>query len=176
MKRIWIMNHYATDTFFDRGGRHYCFAKYLREKGYDVTVFCASTVHNTKINVDTAGKNYKVDEVDGIPYIFVKTPEYQGNGLARVKNMIDFYIHLFPASKAVAKEWRKPDVILASSVHPLTLEAGIRIAKKMRVPCVCEIRDLWPESIVAYKKMSKKIQLSRLYISWKSGCIKMRMS
>ena len=41
-------------------------------------------------------------------------------------------------------------MIYASSVHPLTLVAGLQMAKHFGVPCVCEVRDLWPESIVAY--------------------------
>lgn len=156
MKKIWIMNHYATDTFFDRGGRHYYFAKYLMEKGYDVTIFCASTVHNTDKNIEIKEGLYKADEVDGIPYVFVKTPSYTGNGMKRIKNMIQFYINLFPVAKKVGRETGKPDVILASSVHPLTLVAGIQIAKKRKIPCVCEVRDLWPESIVEFGNMSRK--------------------
>ncbi|KSV58806.1 glycosyltransferase family 4 protein [Acetivibrio ethanolgignens] len=156
MKTIWIMNHYATDTFFDRGGRHYYFAKYLIKKGYDVTIFCASTVHNTDKNIDTGEKKYKEDTVDGIPYVFVKTPSYQGNGISRIKNMISFYIQLFPVTKKFIKKNKRPDIILASSVHPLTLLAGIWIGKRLQVPCVCELRDLWPEAIVKFSNLSKK--------------------
>jgi len=28
-KKVWILNHYATNTMLDHGGRHYWFAKYL---------------------------------------------------------------------------------------------------------------------------------------------------
>ena len=153
MKTIWIMNHYATDTFFDRGGRHYYFAKYLIRKGYDVTIFCASTVHNTNNNIEIKHEKYKKQEINGINYVFVKTPSYEGNGLQRIKNMFFFYLNLFPVVKHIKE---KPDVILASSVHPLTLVAGIQIARKMKIKCICEIRDLWPESIVEYNGMSKK--------------------
>ena len=122
-KNIWIWNHYATNTFFDRGGRHYWFAKYLLEAGYKPTIFCASTVHNSdnKIEVETT---YKLDEVDGIPYVFVKTPPYQGNGLSRLKNMYTFYRKLFAVSRSYAQKFSNPDLILASSVHPLTLVGG----------------------------------------------------
>ncbi|MEW8965925.1 glycosyltransferase, partial [Staphylococcus arlettae] len=56
----------------------------------------------------------------------------------------------------------RPDIILASSVHPLTLVAGIYIAKKFKVPCISEVRDLWPESIVAYGILKEKNLLSRI--------------
>lgn len=154
-KNIWIWNHYATNMFFDRDGRHYRFAKYLREAGYNPTIFCASTIHNTDNAVKISQGIYKTDMIDGIPFIFVKTPPYQGNGLARIKNMLTFAHRV----KRVAKKLpsvQKPDVILASSVHPFTCIAGILTAKTLGVPCIVEIRDLWPESIVAYQNRSRK--------------------
>ena len=33
-KTVWIMNHYASHMLFDKGGRHYWFAKYLDRAGY----------------------------------------------------------------------------------------------------------------------------------------------
>lgn len=158
------MNHYATNTFFDHGGRHYYFAKYLMREGYDVTVFCASTVHNSDKNIEVPSGKYTVDFVDGIPYVFVKTPSYTGNGKKRIQNMFSFYRNLFPVTKSYGKETGWPDVILASSVHPLTLVAGIKIAKRLGIPCICEIRDLWPESLVAYGILkSKSIITNILY-------------
>ena len=64
--------------------------------------------------------------------------------------MIDFYRNVKKAAKEYAAQHGKPDVIFASSVHPLTLVAGIQLAKQFGVKCVCEVRDLWPESIVVY--------------------------
>jgi glycosyltransferase involved in cell wall biosynthesis len=34
--------------------------------------------------------------------------------------------------------------------------AGIHFAKKLKVPCIVEVRDLWPESIVEYMRYSKR--------------------
>lgn len=147
-KTIWIWNHYATNMFFEKGGRHHWFGRHLVKKGYNVKIFCASTIHNSEEEVDTKGRTYFTDFSDGIEYVFIKTPKYTGNGKARIKNMYAFYKELFPVSKEIAAKDGDPDVILASSVHPLTLIAGIKIAKKMGIPCVCEVRDLWPESLI----------------------------
>lgn len=156
MRKIWIFNHYATNMFFDKGGRHHFFAKYLIQKGYDVTIFCASTIHNTDKNLKIVWGKYKEDQVDGIPYVFIKAPEYKGNGIKRVKNIVRFYLNLFPVTKEIAKRSGIPDVILASSVHPLTLLAGIQIGRKIGIPCVCEVRDLWPASIVEFGNISER--------------------
>lgn len=53
------------------------------------------------------------------------------------------------------KKEGKPDVLIASSVHPLTLLAGLSLKKKYSIPCVCEVRDLWLESIVSYGQTKK---------------------
>lgn len=161
-KNIWIWNHYATHMFKDQGGRHYWFAENLIKEGYNPTIFCASTVHNSNENIDTGNNKYTSDTVNGIPFVFVKSPSYEGNGKQRIKNMIFFYKNLFPVAKEYAKRNGKPDIILASSVHPLTLVAGIKIAKKFGIPCVCEVRDLWPESIVAYGALKRSSIIAKI--------------
>ena len=153
--KIWILNHYATDMYFDGTGRHQGFAKYLIKDGHDVKIFCASTVHNSDINVDTEGKKYiELIGQDQVPYVMVKTSNYVGNGKQRIKNMVEFYLKIFGVMKEEVNKNGKPDVILASSVHPLTLVAGIQFAKKIKCPCICEVRDLWPLSIVEYSNIS----------------------
>lgn len=62
----------------------------------------------------------------------------------------------------MVKNYDKPDVIFASSVHPLTLLAGIKIAKKLGVKCICEVRDLWPESLVEYEIIPRNHILTKL--------------
>ena len=162
MKKVWIWNHYATNMFFDQAGRHYWFSNYLIENGYKPTIFCASTNHFSDKNIDTKGKKYCVDSVKDIPFVFVNTPDYKGNGRKRIINMLAFYRNLFHVAKEYARLNGKPDVILASSVHPLTLVAGIKIAKKFGIPCICEVRDLWPESIVAYGSLKRNSVIAKI--------------
>ncbi len=160
--KIWLWNHYATSMFRDHAGRHYWFAQQLAARGYDTAVFCASTFLNSDEMIDTQGRACVVQESDGVPFVFVKTPPYRGNGMARVKNMLAFYRNLYPAAREYTRQTGKPDVILASSVHPLTMLAGIRIARKLGVPCICEIRDLWPEAIFAFGRAKENSLLGKL--------------
>lgn len=164
-KRIWLWNHYATEMYKNHAGRHYWFAENLIKKGYDAAIFCASTYHNKAEYIDTGNRKYRIDSVDNIPFVFVKTTPALGNGMARVKNMVLFYFNLFPAARAYAKIKGKPDVILASSVHPLTMAAGIKAARKLKVPCICEVRDLWPEAIFAFNKARENSLLGRLLVA-----------
>lgn len=159
-KTIWILNHYATEMAFQHGGRHYYFAKYLLEEGYNVRVFCASVLHGSqKDAVDLQGYVSKEMVVDGIPFVFVKTRKYQGNGFSRVLSMFDYYFNV----KKASKQYPQPDVIIGSSVHPLACVAAILLSKRYQCKNIVEIRDLWPESIVAYSsKWSQKNPIIKL--------------
>lgn len=162
--KIWLMNHYASNMYRDKAGRHYWFAQQLMKQGYGVTVFCSTTLVNGEELLNTGKDKLAVKNADDIPFVFVKTVPAQGNGIKRVENMGLFYKNLFPATKSYAMKYGKPDVIVASSVHPLTMVAGIQIAKKMKIPCICEIRDLWPEAIFSFGKTTEKSLLGRILI------------
>ena len=145
-KKIWLWNHDATRMFADKGGRHFWFAKKLKERGYEPVVFCANINHFNGQERPVEGL-YDIDESDGIPFVFIKTTPYSGNGISRVKNWMSFRRGLHRSYKKLAAHFGKPDVIIGSSVHPLTVVAAIEVSKKLKVPCIGEIRDLWPEAI-----------------------------
>lgn len=146
----------------NQGGRHYWFAENLVREGYEVTVFCANTYHNRIEYIDTGNKRYALDVINNIPFVFVKTRIALGNGLDRIKNMFLFYHNLFPVTKEYVRLKGRPDVIIASSVHPLTLVAGIKVAKRFGVPCICEVRDLWPEAIFYYSRIKENSLIGKL--------------
>lgn len=151
-KNVWILNHFATDMFFSKGGRHYWFAKYLKYMGYNPVIFSCNSKHgvlDTWFSKDDLYFEEK-EELTDIPFVIVKSSLYRGNGKDRILNMIRFYINVQKAAKEYAKTHEKPDVIYASSVHPLTLVAGINLARYFKVKCICEVRDLWPLSLVEY--------------------------
>jgi glycosyltransferase involved in cell wall biosynthesis len=161
-KKIWLWNHYATDMYKNQGGRHYWFAENLINNGYGATIFCANTYHNKTEYINTGEKKFVTDVLNNIPFVFIKTTTALGNGFDRVKNMGLFYLNLFSVARQYAKINGKPDVIIASSVHPLTMVAGIQIAKRMNVPCICEVRDLWPETIFMGGRLNEKSIFGRL--------------
>lgn len=124
-------------------------------------------IHSDDV-IDTGKKKYCVKNDENTTFVFVKTPTWSGNGAARVKNWIAFYRYLFPTSREYSKEHGRPDIIIASSVHPLTMIAGIKIAKKMKIPCICEVRDLWPEVILDLEKL-KRIMIVLWVIPYLKG-------
>ena len=98
------MNHYATNQYTARAGRHFWFAKELKRRGYDVSVFCATTFLESEEEIDTNGNIFTVKKTADIPFIFVKTVVSRGNGIDRLKNMALFYRNLFPTTECYAKK------------------------------------------------------------------------
>lgn len=154
MKKVWIVNHSAIPPELGGLNRHYYFSKYLSAKGYDIRIITASKIHNTAVNI--IGKHeksiFKEKQFGEVVYTYVKTSDYRGNGLSRVINLIQFPWRLMRHYKKLDR----PDIIYASSPSPFAAFIAVSIAKKLKIPVIVEIRDLWPESIVAYRRASRR--------------------
>lgn len=156
--KIWLINQYNMPPEYGHLNRHFNFGKYLKKLGHEPTVFVGSFLHNTKIQMiedDSLIKRY--ENVD-YPYYFVKTCDYSSSKLKRIYAMHEFYKNLIKAVRL----FEKPDVIIGSSAHPLAALAAIKLGKKYKCQSIVEVRDLWPESFVAYGIISKKNPLLRL--------------
>lgn len=161
-KKIWILNHYATTTFLSKGGRHYWFAENLINQGYEPVVICSSFLHKGTENLIKDSKKLKIEYSDKIPFVFLKTDEYIGNGKTRIKNMFQYFWQILRNYKKIEKKFGKPDVIIGSSVHPLACLAALIIGNKYKIKKIIEIRDLWPETLLTMGIIKGKTLLSWL--------------
>jgi len=143
---IWLINHYAVPPKYYPLARQTYFAKYLMALGHTVTIFAASTVHNSDKNLIAGKERWREETVDGVRYVYIKCLDYQGNGLRRIYNMCEFAWKL----AGVCKKFPRPDAVVATSMPPMSCAAGVRLARKYHCRAVAEIADLWPEGIVAY--------------------------
>ena len=158
---VWIVNHYAIPPSMGGLVRHYYFSKYLQKKGHTVKIFTSSKIHNTDINMIKDKSLYREEMEDGVEYTFVRSRDYKGNGIDRIVNMIDLPFKMWKTMKQFWKK-KKPDVIYTSSPDLFVAFFALLFGKRHRVPVVVEIRDLWPESIVVYNKMSKRNLIIRV--------------
>jgi len=92
-------------------------------------------------------ENIVKKNVDGVNFTWLKVPNYAGNGLARIKSMITFGAKVLFSDPVSVLGLKKPDLIIASSVHPFHLLGAIRWARKYKVPVFFEVRDPWPLSL-----------------------------
>lgn len=144
--KIWLINHYAVPPQYYPLARQNYFAKYLMRAGHEVTIFAASTVHNSDLNLIEDDTPYREDVVDGVHYVLIRCKGYQGNGVSRILNMFEFARKL----PGVCNQFPRPDAIVATSMPPMSCAAGIKLARKYGCRGIAEIADLWPESLIAY--------------------------
>lgn len=156
-KTVWIFNHYAEPPQYETRVRNNVMAKYLMRAGYDVTIFGASTIHNTDINLITDGSPYIRREYDGLKFVHINVPGYSGNGLSRKLNLLAFPYRLWKYTKRLGE---KPDVIV-NDLDVMAMDFPFMIAKRYRVPIITEVRDLWPESIIEYGLLKRNSLLAK---------------
>ena len=163
---IWILNHYAITPDMPGGTRHYDFGKELVKRGYRVTIF-ASSFHYLQRKELKLKKNeeYKVENVNGINFVWIKTFSYQKNDWRRVLNMISYMWQSYWIGRKINKrnlDIKKPDVIIGSSVHLLAVLSAYFLSKYHKAKFVMEIRDLWPQTLIdvgAFKKNSSIVKI-----------------
>ncbi|MDR1183828.1 MAG: glycosyltransferase [Coriobacteriales bacterium] len=150
MKNIWIFSVFSAPPEYEMRYRTSKMAQELVKGGDKVTIFASSAIHNTDINLIEDKAPYIVKTYRGIDYVFVRCSSYHTNGADRVLSLVQFYFRL----RKVIRGFDKPDCIIAESPYPTVAHSGILAARKFRVPCISEIRDLWPESIIDYQGQS----------------------
>lgn len=143
---LWILNHFAQEPGGSGGTRHYSLARHLVDHGWSSTIIAASVELNTGRQRLTDGENAKKVNYDGVPFLWVRTPQYEGNGSSRILNMLAYSFRALLLS--TTKSLPRPDIIIGSSVHPFAAWSGAILAKRYGVPFVFEVRDLWPQTLV----------------------------
>jgi glycosyltransferase involved in cell wall biosynthesis len=144
--RVWLVNHYALPPSEPGGTRHYALARELMRNGHDVTIIASSFSHATKLQLScTQGRWCSEQELGGVPFLFLRVPGHGGN-VARLWNMFVFAFQLWLG--VGTRRLRKPDVIVGSSLTLFAALAAQRLARRMSVPFVLEIRDLWPQTLI----------------------------
>jgi glycosyltransferase involved in cell wall biosynthesis len=151
--RILLINHYAGSVYHGMEFRPYYMSREWVKMGHNVTIVAASFSHLRQKNIDME-EPIKEEYIDGIRYVWLKTPAYHGNGIGRIKNMLSFLRKLYKFEKVINKDL-DPDVVIASSTYPLDSYPANWIAKKHKAKFVFELHDLWPMSPMVLSNMSK---------------------
>ncbi len=144
---IWLVNHYAILPQQAGGTRHYTLARELVERGHQVTIVASSFDHTTRQELHIPdGTPSRLEVVDGVRFLWLRTPPYEGNSAQRLWNTMVFARNVL--GLRAEDLGGRPDVVLGSSPHLFAAWAAERLARRHRVPFVLEVRDLWPQSLV----------------------------
>jgi glycosyltransferase involved in cell wall biosynthesis len=150
---ILLINHYVGSPYYGMEYRPYYLAREWVRIGHSVTIAAASFSHlrskNPKIH-----KKIKEEIIDGIRYIWIRAPEYEGNGVKRAINMFNFIWRLTENSKKFSKEIN-PSVVIASSTYPLDIYPAYLISRFSKAKLIFEVHDLWPLTPIELGSMPK---------------------
>lgn len=161
VKHVWIVNHHAALPSKDgRSGRHLSLAQHLPPAGWSASIIVASTSHPSGLQRLKGLRLRRLSREEGIQTLWVKTSAYGSSMTRRFVGMLLFaFILLVPG---MTRGLPRPDVIIGSTVHPFAAWAASRLAKRLRVPFVYEVRDVWPEALIQLGKLGESSSLAKL--------------
>jgi glycosyltransferase involved in cell wall biosynthesis len=140
---ILYIEHYAGSPYYGMEYRPYYLSREWVKQGHNVTILAASYGH-LRQHQPKVEKDFQVEVIDGINYVWFKTPQY-GGSIARIRNIMTFMWKLKCNEKKIADLY-KPDVVIASSTYTTDNIPAHRIAKYANAKYVYELHDIWPLS------------------------------
>jgi len=155
---IVFIAHFAGSPKHGMVFGHFHLAKEWVNLGHEVTIVAASHAH-TRINQPEVEGRITEELVDGIRYLWVRTPRYEASSnIGRVINIFSFvlrcWFHHLPIENA--------DLVICSSHHPFAIHPSRKIAKRYSAKLFFEVRDLWPLTLIELGGISRQNLFIRL--------------
>lgn len=143
------------------------FAQYLSDKGYNVTVFGSSFIHNTDKNLINDNKPFIIRKYGSLNFVHIRTNGYKHNGFLRIYSLLMFHLRLC----WLKKNFDSPDVIIHVPASPFG-NFFYLCAKRLKAKYIVDVLDLWPESFVSFGLISKSnpfLKIAYLFEKWLYG-------
>lgn len=152
--KVWIINEFAVPATRSGVTRHHALARELRKQGIDVTIVSSNVEYLSRREIDGDNRAGSVREViDGVPFIWIRTPRPSRRVLARLGSMLYFAFGVFRGRWM--RDLDPPDVVLGSSPSIFASFAASQIARRLKCPFILEVRDIWPQSVVDLGRFSE---------------------
>jgi glycosyltransferase involved in cell wall biosynthesis len=143
---LWV-NHFATPPTEGGGTRHFELGRELVRRGWSVTIAASDfNLHKrTYTRRATARERKPITElIEGVDFRWLWAAPYRINDWHRAWNWLSFGRGVLRLDML-----ERPDVVIGSSPHLFAALAAERLAARLKVPFILEVRDLWPESLLA---------------------------
>lgn len=157
-KRVWIVNYYTDPPTNIANPRYLVFAEFFMEHGWEVITFNASYEDKSLHDEYKPGELFLRKQYGEYDFIHVKVPEYEGNGLSRMKSIFRFAWTI----KKHCKEFNRPDVILHNIHTPFDYPI-VWAARKLNAKYVAEAWDAWPDVFAHLGLVSRKNPLLKVF-------------
>jgi len=143
--RLVLINHYAGSPRHGMEYRPFYLCREWVRSGHTAVIIAASFSH---LRIEQPRMDHvpiTEEEVQGVHYLWLNTPEYSGNSLGRARNMAAFLAGLLRYGGRWVRRFR-PDVVIASSTYPMDIYPARRMARLAGAKLVFELHDIWPLS------------------------------
>lgn len=157
IKRIWFVSHYSMPPEYEMRIKTQMYAHFLGQMGIECTIFAASTIHNTDINLIQGKDKYIERQYDDLKFVHIRCSGYTKTDLKRIINMEQFAYRF----NRIAEKFDAPDVIVADT-YCVSYKPIYKYCKRHHIPFVVDVRDLWPQSIVEYMHISETNPVIRM--------------
>jgi glycosyltransferase involved in cell wall biosynthesis len=148
---VWYLS--AHDQPKGQSSRTYDFSTELVKLGHKVTMFTNSYCHWTHEERLGPHEKWRIEEINGIRVVWLRTIHYTGNGVGRGMNMIWNACRSIQVARILSDT---PDVVIGPSVPLGTGLAASIIAGMKGASFVFEVRDVWPIALINDGGMSKR--------------------
>lgn len=158
--RILFLSHYFPPEVNAPASRTYDHCKEWIKNGHEVTVVtCVPNHPQGKVYDGYTNKLFQREGKDGIKVIRLWTYVTANEGfLKRTLNYILYMIAVLFTIPFLPKS----DVVISTSPQFFCGLAGYFVSRLKRIPWILEIRDLWPESILAVRAIKNKVVIRML--------------
>jgi glycosyltransferase involved in cell wall biosynthesis len=155
MHVVYIHQHFSTKKG-SSGTRSYEMSQRLIRAGHKVTMICG--VNDATAGALTHSERVNEMDIDGIHVVCIA--ERYENRMGILARARSFYSFAWSAGSIIKS--LRPDIVFGTST-PLTVGLpGMKGARRHRVPFVFEVRDLWPELVIATGAMTNRFGIAYL--------------
>lgn len=139
-KTVWCISKYASPPNYGVGARLFYIAREFSKMNLDVMLISSDSNHLSKY--PDSDKTYNMEKYEDLKHLWIKTYKYiRSASLKRFISWFDFEVKLFRFNHL---NYKKPDVVIISSLSLLSVIYGIFLKRKYKCKLVFEIRDIHP--------------------------------
>lgn len=156
---------FVSDNFYPESNalanRLYDHARTWVKLGHEVTVLtCVPNFPKGQVFEGYENRWRQVEMLSGIRVVRIKSYIAENKGsLKRIIDYMSFALHAMLQGLFV----KKPDVIIGTSPQPFSIFSTWFLSRVKNKPFIFELRDLWPESVIAVGAMSASSKLVRFF-------------
>jgi glycosyltransferase involved in cell wall biosynthesis len=149
--RILYVSHYFPPEMGAPAGRVAGLGRTWVREGHEVHVLTGFPHHPTGVVPAeyraALRRGYLRENLEGVTVH--RTWIYPAANRGKLLRSVNYLSFMLSAAATGSLRIPRPDVVVATSPQLLCAAAGMLLACRFRVPLVMEVRDLWPESLVA---------------------------